>query len=217
MHHDGLKTILNSLPSALSRRGLAPLLMGGLLATGVENVGAKRKRKQRKRKNKQRKNDRPKTRVDAECPAPEVFKVGKTSPDIRLAQTFTAERSGQLIRADLLLLGDGKVEPEFTARLVPVDEAGVPTENVLAEASVSGAGVSASSTVSFVFADPPPVVAGTVYALVLARPGSEFFSWLVRGDNSCNGRAFFSLGQNAPFQQFPDAESDFIFTTFVRS
>jgi hypothetical protein len=223
MHDNGLGAILNALPAALSRRGLLPLLTGGLLATGPlaleDELLARKRRKRRKGKRKRNKqSNKPRTRVDATCAAPDEIVNAPSSGNLRLAQTFTAQRSGLLTRAELLLFGDGNVEPEFIVRLAAVDEAGTPTNNVLAEASASGTAVSVdSATVSFAFADPPPVVAGTAYALVLSRLGADFISWAFREDNTCNGRSFFSVGRDELFELIPDGQIDFTFATFVRS
>lgn len=221
MDRTPVAAVRRSLPAAASRRDMLKTSVGGLLAAGplarLSADSEARKRGKRRKKKRRNKRDKPKTRVDATCPAPNVTKLAPSSGDIRLAQTFTAQRSGQLVRADLALFGDGAAEPDFIVRLAAVDATGTPTNDVLAEAVIPGADVAAEgSTVSATFANPALLAAGSEYALVLARPGSGFFSWQNRGDNACAGRAFFSLNLSEAFQP-ANGQADHIFTTFARS
>jgi hypothetical protein len=118
---------------------------------------------------------------------------------------------------ELEIEGDGEAEDAFIVRLAPVDDSGIPTNEVLAESSVSGAGVpDEPDTISFSFDDPATVKAGAEYALVLSRPGGELFAWSVTNLDTCSGQSFSSINGTASFQIF-EADLDFIFTAFVRS
>jgi hypothetical protein len=131
----------------------------------------------------------------------------------RQAQTFTALSSGALVRTELTLAKDQDALDDWVLRLSPVDDAGVPTNDVLAETSVPDASLPIGrSTVTFAFVNPPSVVAGTTYALVLTR--GELFNWTGRFGNPCLGVGFSSSDQTG---SFTEASVDFVFATFVSS
>jgi hypothetical protein len=204
---------------APSRRGVFAAIAGGLFASlpfglGTPGVEAKGK-KGRKGKSKNKKKPRgPQLRADATCPGPSepILVVGSLA---RLAQTFTAETSGPLVKAELDLEHRAEDSGEYILRLSPVDGAGVPTDEVLAAALVSADGLPGGvSTVTFTFHDPASVEAVVQYALVLVRFAGKF-GWAGRDGDACVGRAFLSDGLSAPFELRTD--QDFVFTTFVRS
>jgi len=195
------------------------MLAIGPLAIPGDDAEARKRGKQKRRNGKRnKKHNKPKTRADATCAA----SGGGDTPapsccDNRFAQTFTPRASGQLLRAELALVGGGAAAADFIVRIAPVDGSGIPTNDVLVEASVASASVSnVLSTVAFTFTNPAAVEAGTTYGLVLTRPGSDIFAWAVRDLNACDGRSFVSFSQSDTFQ-FTSEQSDFIFTTFVRS
>jgi len=208
------------------RRGLLTALGGGLLASGLawpgedEEIAAKKggqRRRQRRRRGKRRKgkdrNKPPVVKADARCIGNSDIDFGAIE-NSRRAQTFTALSSGALVRAELTVGKDEDALDEWILRLSPVDGEGVPTNDVLAETVVPDTSVplGPATAVTFEFADPPAVVAGTTYALVLTR--GEFFKWAARNGNICQGQAFSSSDQTAPFDE---TDADFIYTTFVAS
>jgi hypothetical protein len=215
---------LDVAPIAPSRRGVLATLASGLFAglpfalsnAGIEAKGGGKRRKRKKnKKNKKRKERGPQTRVDAACPGPRdnAFIVGSLA---RLAQTFTAGVSGQLVKAELGINHGLDSRGEYILRLSPVDGDGVPTDEVLAAAFVpEGDVATGDSTVTFTFLDPATVEANTQYALVLVRMGPGNFSWLSRAGDVCLGRGFLSDGLSAQFE--PREGQDFVFTAFVRS
>ena len=226
-----IEILIRSLTTAATRRGLLAAVSGGLLAPGsfgfgVDEVDAKRHGK-RRRKRKKRKNSRqnpsfpptnPTTRVDATCADAGLSVLSIANENSRLAQTFTALASGPLVRANLVIAKPGDADDDFVLRLSPVGQSGevvTPTNDVLAEALVSGASVSnQASTVTFAFATPFVVVAGATYALVLTRRGGSAFAWLEHDGNPCAGAAFMGPNQTG---SFIDIGVDFVFTTFVAS
>lgn len=214
-------TMLHSLKSALSRRGVLAGLTGGLLATGFvirdeDDAEAKKKGKRRKRgKNKKDKN-KPKIRVDATCPT-SGGSGSSNDGNVRFAQTFTALASGPLVKAELLVEKEAGSTGDFILRLSVVDGSGFPTNDVLAVSVAADASVpDGVSTVTFSFASPATVVAGTEYALVLTRPGGDFIGAFGQTGNPCAGQRFFSPDQKQPFQ-LDSSGFDLGFTTFVRS
>ncbi len=218
--------LLRSITGLASRRGIIAGLASGLLATGIvaDNVDEAEARKKGKRKNKKRKNkknknrqDDPKVRVDATCPNLGSIISSVTDGNFRFAQTFFAVRSGPLVTAVILSNKEPGSDGDFVLRLSPVDASGVPTNEVLAEASIASADApDGVSTFTFAFSNPAPVVAGTEYALVLTRPGGTFVAWVGQSSAPCSGQRFFSNDQEKPFQPDPSG-FDLAFTTFVKS
>jgi hypothetical protein len=207
--------------AAASRRGVLAALSGGLMtrfpfAPAGADAKGKGKRKKRKKNKKRRKQQRgPETRTDATCPGPRdaAFLVNERT---RLAQTFTATASGPLVRAELAIDKFAGSTGDYLLSLSPVDNSGVPTNDVLAVALVANAAVpDGESTVDFAFPDPVSVEAGDQFALVLTRLDGDVLIWVSRAGDICAGRGFNSPGQSTSFDFLP--EVDFIFTTFVRS
>jgi hypothetical protein len=217
-----LVALLRRLSSSTSRRDVFASLSSGLFATGVVNfaddAAARKKGKRRKRgKSKKDKNkDKPKIRVDATCPTSGLSGSGNVG-DVRFAQTFAALASGPLVKAELLVEKEAGSTGDFILRLSAVDGSGFPTNDVLAVAVAADASVpDGVSTVTFTFANPASVVAGTEYALVLTRPGGDFIGAFGGLGNPCAGQRFFSPDQKHPFQ-LDSSGFDLEFTTFVRS
>jgi len=215
-----MATFWEALTAATSRRGVLAGL-GGLLAASPlarSNDAVARKRgKRRKKKRKHKKDPKLQTRVDATCPGPtDDHGLSSLTGDVRFAQTFTAQASGQLVRAELQLLhfslGD------YILQVGTVDAFGVPTNEVLAVTSVASAEVPEGDEVTarFNFGSPAELKAGTQYALVLTRPGSDTLIWRGHFDDTCAGRAFFSGDQTSPFVG-ESIELDLIYATFVQS
>ncbi len=215
MNADRFTALQRWLELAASRRSLFAGLAAGMLAADPSGIAAKQKGK-KKRKKRNKKKDRPQTRADAQCAGSTGSSVS-LSPDARVAQTFTALRSGTLMRAELELSHSAGTSGDYFLQLAPVDAFGVPTNAVLADAAVASAQVpDGASTVRFPFPQPARLVAGDRYALVLSRPGVGP-QWDARSDDGCaGGSAFVSADLTASFQALSPT-FDFIFATFVRS
>ena len=204
----------------LSRRGVLAVLSGGAfashrLAFGDDEAEARKRRNKKKRK---RKNRKPKVRADVVCPGP-ADDGGLTIgfPNVRLGQTFVARSSGSLVKAELLIEESPGASGDYVLHLATVDAFGVPTNDVLATASVANPRVpEGQSTVTFTFARPAAVVANTQYALILFRPDSDSLFWRGHFGDTCGGRTFDSASLTAPFNA-RNLELDLIFTTFLRS
>jgi hypothetical protein len=232
MYFDYFSELLRAFSASISRRGALAAPASGLLTTlamsrGVTKVAARRRSKHNRKPRRKRKRQQPQStsapppapptdrliRADATCPGP-VFTVVVSIGDSRLAQTFTAIATGPLVLAELGIAKEPGTTGDYILRLSPLDRPGVPAGEVLAETVVADRNVpEGSSTVSFLFANPAIVAAGTEYALVLTRPGSNDIRWEVT-DISCGGQIFFSFDQTQAF--FPTFEGfDFVFTTFL--
>jgi hypothetical protein len=137
--------------------------------------------------------------------------------EVRLAQTFTAIRSGALVKVTLPLTNELDTAGDVELRLSPVDSSGLPTNEVLAKTSSTLDTASDEiAELEFSFADPISVQAGVDYALVLSRPAGDEFVWHGDEEGPCSGIVAFSLDQTAPFQGF-GVDVNLGLTTFVRS
>lgn len=224
-----IETLALTVSSLMSRRSLVTiigsLLAWGAIHSGEEETAAKREKKRRtiqKRRKKRRRRDddnqpppppAPVVRVDARCFGSSDVDFG-ASENSRLAQTFVALSSGQLVRAEIPVDKFENAVDEWILRLSPVDAAGLPTNEILADSVVPDANVPLgdATVVAFEFASPFSVVSGTAYALVLTR--GEFFFWSKRDGDNCPGSAFFSSDQIDPFIE---TDGEFVYTTFVAS
>ncbi len=204
-----------------SRRGVLAALLSVLLTAsslGPGNDDAEAKKHGKHRKNTKRRKPKAKTRIDAVCPALEADSgLISTNGNLRLAQTFTALRSGPLARAELHIRENPGVLGDLVLQIGAVDAFGTPTNEVLASTSLANQAIpDGESTVAFAFSKPAVVAAGTQYALILTRPGSDILEWVGQGGDSCAGTEFISDNQTAPFVGVSNA-LDLIFTTFVKS
>jgi hypothetical protein len=218
--------LLRAFSPLVSRRGLLAGVASGVFAASPfaldsDEAAAKRNgKRKRKRKNAKKNKNQPPAgptvRADATCPGPSTSDPSAGGL-ARLAQTFTALASGPLVSAQLLISKDPGSTSDYILRLSPVDGAGVPTNDVLAATFVANGSVpDGESLVTFAFANPAAVVAGTQYALVHARPGTDNFTWLVRAGDACVGQRFVSNSPTAPFAVDTNGNA-YIYTTLVSS
>jgi hypothetical protein len=217
MTADPFTQLRDALVCGIPRRGLLAALPLGLAVSETE---ARRQGKRKRKRNTKKKGKNPPPppgptlRADATCPGPSTSDPGAGGL-ARLAQTFTALASAPLVSARLLIKKDPGSISDYILRLSPVDGAGVPTNDVLAATFVANGSVpDGESMVTFAFTNPAAVVAGTQYALVLARPGTDNFTWMIRAGDACVGQRFVSNTPTAPFAVDPDG-NDYIYTTFI--
>jgi hypothetical protein len=152
--------------------------------------------------------------------------------DDSLAQTFTAGRSGGLDEVDLLLAqGAGSATAPMTVEIRNAS-GGSPGTAVLAAASVPATAIPALpfdmpgpndfGNVSFHFAAPAPVTAGTQYAIVAyTAESSDAYFWAVGGalDPYAGGEGLITYSSppsNTAWQAVPSG-SDLAFKTYVSS
>jgi hypothetical protein len=155
--------------------------------------------------------------LDATCPGPldNYVAIGSTS---RLAQTFTAQTTGSLIRGEVEIQKNAMTTGDFVMQIVAADGSGVPTDTVLASTTLPNASVpEGPSRLVVVFATPASIEAGQQYAIVVSRPGSSFASAGVgeRGGDPCPGQEFFSNTEAGSWMSAP-AQFDLVFSVFVQ-
>lgn len=153
--------------------------------------------------------------LDANCPGPSNFVFNMFAGDQRVAQTFTAQRTGSLVRAEIEAIKTGTPGGDWVMQIVPTDGSGTPINTVLASATIADATVpNGASRLAAVLAAPASVGAGRQYALLLTRPGAAMFALSDRDDNPCPGQEFFSLSQSGAWT--PNSPSyDAVFAVFV--
>jgi hypothetical protein len=135
-----------------------------------------------------------------------------------VAQTFTAGLSGGLDQVDL------KLSAAPVAPLLPLTveirntAGGSPGTTVLASASVPAPAPPTTTFVPVAFTTPPPVAAGTQYAIVAynADTGLRFWSWAVEASNPYTAGASFFQASSPPGSTWTEfTGSDLTFKTYV--
>ena len=150
---------------------------------------------------------------DASCPGPPNALAVFNSANERRAQPFTTQRTGSLVQAQAAVNKPG-ASGDWVLQVLATDFSGVPTNTVLASATISDAAVPlGDSTLAGTFIPSASVLAGHKYALAVSRP-AEWNLQRRSDDPSCPGREFFSQSQTAPFMP-SGTPSDMIFATFV--
>jgi len=160
---------------------------------------------------------------DAGCPGPDDVAPPLTrTGDQREAQTFAAGHTGALTRASIEITNPALLPLEqgpgdYLVQILATDSNAVPASNVLASATVPNGSVPVGpTTLDVSFAQPPIVVAGGRYAILVSRPGlfTSFSPHARRGD-PCPGSAFWSSGANAAWASEAGG-TDLVFQTFVQ-
>jgi hypothetical protein len=110
----------------------------------------------------------------ASCEPPSVFTFGAGEGPV--AQNFTSQLTGNLTRAEVSLVKPPGTTQPFIVQIRTVASSGIPTEVVLATATIPAANVGDDENVlaGVVFTSPAAVVAGQQYAILASRPGGDF-------------------------------------------
>lgn len=155
---------------------------------------------------------------DAECPGPIETAVKVQSSTGTIALTFAARSSGRLTAARVVVQKGAADSGNYVLEIRPVDDAGVPTDAVLASTTVDDASADpeAFTTVAATFGPGAPVEDGERYALVVGRPGAEEVQVGARfmgGDPCPQSRLFASGTRTTPYSEAPNVDG--VFATFV--
>jgi hypothetical protein len=136
------------------------------------------------------------------------------------AQTFTAGRSGNLVRVDLRLRRASQASPQgpITVQISRVGGVGEPSGSALATESLMGADVPVSEDwVTFRFDRSAPSIAGTQYAIVASAPLASppnFYVWDAgEGDLYQGGQGLQGTAGNPP--SWEPVGGDMTFRTYV--
>jgi len=131
-----------------------------------------------------------------------------------LAQTFTAGLTGGLDQVDLKLSGTGPTQPLIVE--IRNSTAGSPGGTVLASGSIpTSAAPAVTAFVSLGFATPPPVAAGTQYAIVAYTGGADLYGWGAAVTNPYAGGTTFGTATSPPVTWTAFPAVDLAFKTYV--
>ena len=152
--------------------------------------------------------------LDASCAGPREFSFASMQGgNGRFAQTFASGATGAITAAQVDVTKQG-TPGDYVLQINEVDDAGVPTNAVLASTVIPDSTVPAGdSLLSASFAAPAQVTAGEQYALIVTRPGSSGLRTGNRAGDDCAGRFFFSGSQVDAFN--PLDPYDLIFAVFI--
>jgi hypothetical protein len=220
MDTDDFGALLRSFSTSPSRRTAVRLLtgsaLGGLLTVGVVPTAAKKKKKKKK----------PCPTCPAptstRCPTPTPVTVSCPGPNqisatgtFRHAQTFTAPNSGQVIAAQVELVG-GAAGNDYTLDIRTLDNTGKPSGTVLASKRIENAPAASTSVpVALIanFAPFAPVQAGTGYALAVTVDPTQGMSVSTRSSSdACPGQRFFDTFADG---NFAPTSGDLIFSVTI--
>jgi hypothetical protein len=153
---------------------------------------------------------------DASCTSPSAGVIGQPGNN-RGAQTFTAQNTGALTRAQVEIDKIGN-PGDWNLSINAVDGSGTPTNTVLGATTILDASVpSGVGTLTGDFSPPATVTAGQQYALVFARPASDTLRIRYSVVNACSGFAFLSTSQTDGFGPVCGGpnDCDLVFAVFV--
>jgi hypothetical protein len=150
---------------------------------------------------------------DASCTVGPGVTIEQPNGDLRVAQTFTALHSGGLDTASTAVIprsaisGDWKLEIASTSASAP--------GSVMATTTVPNTlPVNTKGTITGTFATPASVSAGSLYALLISRPGSNGYGVADQGGDPCAGQAYYQNVVAGPFIFYNGV--DFEFATTVQ-
>src|SRR5262245_13462551 len=153
---------------------------------------------------------------DASCSSPSAAVAGQPANN-RGAQTFTAQNTGALTRAQVEIDKIGS-PGDWILSINAVDGSGIPTNTVLGTTTIPDSSVpNGVGTLTADFAAPAAVTAGHQYAVVFTRPTSDPLRIRYSIVNACPGDAWFSFSQTGPFEYVcvnPNV-CDLVFAVFV--
>ena len=202
MDADRFATLPRALADMPSRRTALRLMAGALLGRlllGAEPSAAKKQRGKGKRKKRKRGGQPspplgpvPVPVLTYQCPGPNEDEFIPEFPDnTRVAQSFTAAQSGSLHQIQFEIDHFAGSTGDYVVDLLDFSAEGVPTNTVLATATIPNASVPEGTAVLLTATfSGPRLTAGTEYAAALSRPGATDFQLRIRvGGSDCTGRA----------------------------
>jgi hypothetical protein len=156
--------------------------------------------------------------ADAGCPGPMNGTPLTPLGNFREAQTFTASRTGGLVRVTIAITNLGG-SANFLVQILPTDANGVPTNAGIAATTIPANSVTQGpTTLNASFSPAAPVTAGQTYAVAVSRPGANpvvpLYQIQTRTAATCPGSSFVSSDASAGWSPQP-ANADIIFQTYV--
>jgi hypothetical protein len=141
--------------------------------------------------------------ADASCATPFGFNIAPSPGSLRAAQVFTARHTGKLVTGQFGLKNPAASTPGDWLFEVASTVGGAPGP-VLASQIVTDAlpptGPGVTTPVTATFANPVAVTAGTSYALLISRPGSNNYEVNAGAGDVCPGQQNYNqLTVGGPF------------------
>jgi hypothetical protein len=161
--------------------------------------------------------------LDASCQPPNSGPTGLTAffrKSAIAAQTFTAEHTGLLTRAEVRIQDDHDDRPDVVMEIRTVDSSGTPTGVVLASTTIPPSEVPQSryGVVTGRFDPGVPVEAGQQYALALSTSTEvrgNGPSWQGSNTDLCPGTLYNTYEAHPGEFRAPSPNFDVFFSTFV--
>lgn len=153
------------------------------------------------------------TVADASCTVQLGFSVTPSPGDIKEAQTFTAGHTGVLVSAQVTVTNSaGSTPGDWRLEIAATDGSGLPGTILAATTVANALGDGQQGAITGSFANPAHVSAGTLYALLVSRPGSSKYGLAGEGGDPCPGQAYFQNAVGGPFLLYSSVDYGFATT-----
>jgi hypothetical protein len=150
---------------------------------------------------------------DASCTVGPGVTIEQPNGDLTVAQTFTALHTGGLDTASTAVIPRSAVSGDWKLEIASTS-AGAPG-SVMATTTVPNTlPLNTKGTITGTFATPASVSAGSLYALLISRPGSNGYGVADEGGDPCAGQAYYQNVVAGPFIFYNGV--DFGFATTVQ-
>jgi hypothetical protein len=151
---------------------------------------------------------------DASCTVTLGVSIIQNDGNKKVAQTFTAIHSGALDTAQMTVANPNPLTPGDWQLELAATNGGLPGAVLAATTVADTLGPAAQGVITGTFSSPATVAAGTLYALLVSRPGSNGYEVAEQGGDPCPGQGFYQNVVAGPFVEFPFV--DFGFATTVQ-
>ena len=151
---------------------------------------------------------------DASCTVNLGISIIQDDGNKKVAQTFTAIHSGALDTAQMTVANPNPLTPGDWQLELAATNGGQPGAVLAATTVADTLGPAAQGVITGTFSSPATVTAGTLYALLVSRPGSNGYEVAEEGGDPCPGQGFYQSAVAGPFVEFPFV--DFGFATTVQ-
>jgi hypothetical protein len=151
---------------------------------------------------------------DATCTVSPGVLIIQNDGEKKVAQTFTAIHSGGLDTAQMMVGNPIASTPGDWRLEVATTSGGLPGAVVASTTVANTLAPGAEDAIAGTFPSPATVTAGTLYALLVSRPGSSGYEVSEQGGDPCPGQGYYQNMVAGPFVEFPSV--DFGFATTVQ-
>jgi hypothetical protein len=150
---------------------------------------------------------------DASCTVGPGVTIEQPNGDLKVAQTFTALHTGGLDTASTAVIPRSAISGDWKLEIASTS-AGAPGPAMATTTVPNTLPLNTKGTITGTFATPPSVSAGSQYALLISRPGSNGYGVADEGGDPCPGQAYYQNVVAGPFIFYNAV--DFGFATTVQ-